>query len=76
VLLAQASEARGGLSLPAGAEADVAKIAKERDGGGYLQEQKVQAELSGVNRELRRLKTQIAALEKRKSELEAQRGRS
>lgn len=50
---------------------EVETLVKEKGGSAYLNEQKVKAELAQVNRELRRLKKQIAGLEKEKSKLTA-----
>jgi hypothetical protein len=54
---------------------EVEALVKGKHGGNYLKEQQAKTELAGINRELKRLKTQIAALEKRKSELIAESGR-
>ena len=43
-------------------------VGKDR-GDGYLVERQERAEMARINRELRRLKTQMAALEERKSKL-------
>ena len=42
---------------------------EQQRGGNYLQDRRTKAELARIHRELRRLKKQIAALEKRKAEL-------
>jgi hypothetical protein len=48
---------------------EVEALVKSRRGGDYLRDQQTKAELALVNRELRQLKKQIAALEKRKAKL-------
>jgi hypothetical protein len=48
---------------------EVEGLVKTRDGDRHLKEQQARAELARVNRELKRLRTQLAALEKRRSEL-------
>lgn len=48
---------------------EVEALVREKHGNTYLKEQQAKTELARVNRELKRLKTQIAQLEKRKSEL-------
>ena len=50
---------------------EVEALVKDEHGTTYLKEQQSKAELASINRELRRLRKQIAALEKRKSELTA-----
>lgn len=54
---------------------EVELLVKSKHGGDYLQEQQSRTELAGVERELRRFKKQIAALEARKSELLAELGK-
>jgi len=48
---------------------EVEALVKEKHGEGYLNDQQATTELARVNRELKRLKTQIAGLEERKSKL-------
>jgi hypothetical protein len=48
---------------------EVEALVKKRHGDVYLKDQKVKTELAQINRELRRHKVQIAALEERKSKL-------
>ncbi len=48
---------------------------KKEHGDNSLREQKAKTELARIKRELKRLKTQIAALEERKSKLIAESGR-
>jgi len=48
---------------------EVEALVKKKRGGKYLNERQVKAELGRINKELRRLKTQVAALEARKAEL-------
>ena len=52
---------------------EVAALVKQKHGGDYLMVQQTKTELAGVNRELKRLKTQIAVLEARKAKLIADR---
>jgi len=47
----------------------VEALVKKKHGGKYLKDRQAKTELASVNRELRRLKTETARLEKRKSEL-------
>jgi hypothetical protein len=54
---------------------EVEKLVKKRHGANYLRDQQAKTELARINRELKRLKTQIAALEERKSKLIADPGR-
>ena len=54
---------------------EVEALVKKKHGGNYLNDQKAKTELAHINRELRRLKTQMAALEERKSKLIADAGR-
>ncbi len=51
---------------------EVEELVRKKHGVDYLKDQKTKTELARVNRELRRLKTQVAALEKRKSQLIAE----
>lgn len=54
---------------------EVESLVKKRHGGDYLKTRQAETELAGINRELRRLKTQIARLEERKSKLIAGSGK-
>jgi hypothetical protein len=54
---------------------EVEALVKKRHGDVYLKDQKAKTELAKINRELRRLKVQIAELEERKSKLIAGKGR-
>jgi hypothetical protein len=54
---------------------EVETLVKKRHGDHYLKAQQAKAELARINRELKRLKTQVAALEARKVELTADLGR-
>lgn len=48
---------------------EVEALVKKSRGAGYLMERQNKTELARINREMRRLKTQMAALEVRKSKL-------
>ena len=48
---------------------EVEALVKKQHGNDYLKEQKAKTELAQINRELKRLKTQVATLEGRKSQL-------
>ena len=48
---------------------EVEALVKTRHGDNYLKDRQAKTELGRINRELKRLKTQIAALEERKSKL-------
>jgi len=50
---------------------EVEALVKKKHGDNYLKDQQAKTELTRINRELKRLKTQIAALEERKSKLNA-----
>lgn len=50
---------------------EVEALVEEKRGGDHLKEKRAKTELASVNRELRRLKKETAALEKRKSKLSA-----
>jgi hypothetical protein len=54
---------------------EVEALVKKKHGDNYLNDQKAKTELAHINHELRRLKTQMAALEERKSKLIAGPGR-
>ena len=53
---------------------EVEALVKKEHGNEYLKDQQARTELARVNRELKRLKTQVAALEGRKSHLIAEIG--
>ena len=53
---------------------EVEALVKTKRGVAYLKDQQAKAELARVNRELKRLKTQVAALERRRAQLNAQLG--
>src|SRR6266568_5148355 len=48
---------------------EVEAMVREKHGAGYLKDRRARTELSGINRELKRLKGQIAVLEERRSKL-------
>ena len=48
---------------------EVEALVKERHGANFLKQRQAKTELARINRELKRLKGQIAALEERKSKL-------
>ncbi len=48
---------------------EVEAFVDEKYGDDYLAKKKIEKELAQTNRELRKLKTQVASLEKRKAEL-------
>jgi hypothetical protein len=50
---------------------EVEALVKKKHGGGYLKGRQTKAELTRINRELQRLKKQLAALEERKAKLMA-----
>ena len=50
---------------------EVEQIVRVRCGNGYLEERKATTELARVDTDLRRLRSQLAALEKRRAELGA-----
>lgn len=54
---------------------EVEALAKKKHGETYLRDRQAKTELADINRELRRLKAQIARLEERKSKLIASNGR-
>ena len=54
---------------------EVEALVRERHGANYLKDQQAKTELARINRELKRLKGQIAALEARKSKLNAGSGK-
>jgi hypothetical protein len=51
---------------------EVEALVKKQHGDDYLKNQQAKTELARVNRELKRLRTQVAALEERKSKLIAE----
>ena len=55
--------------------ADVEALVTKKHGDNYLKDQQVKTELARINRELKGLKTQIAALEEQKSKPIAAHGR-
>jgi hypothetical protein len=50
----------------------VEALVEKKHGASYLKDQQAKTELARINRELKRLKAQIAALEERKSKLSAE----
>ena len=48
---------------------EVEALVKKKHGGTYLKDRQAKTELAGIKRELKRLKTQIAALKDRKAKL-------
>ena len=54
---------------------EVEALVRKKHGNDYLKDRQSKAELVRINRELKRLKAQIARLEERKSELLASLGR-
>jgi hypothetical protein len=48
---------------------EVEALVMKKHGKSYLNDRRMKSELTQINRELKRLKTQIAALEERKSKL-------
>ena len=54
---------------------EVEALVKKQHGDHYLKAQQVKTELARINKELKQLKTRIAALEERKSKLMADLGR-
>ena len=48
---------------------EVEALVREKNGANHLRDRQAQTELARINRELKRLKGQIAALEKRRSKL-------
>jgi hypothetical protein len=50
-------------------------LVRKKHGDNYLKDRQSKAELARINRELKRLKSQIARLEERKSEVLAGPGR-
>jgi len=54
---------------------EVETLVKARHGANYLRDRQAKTELARINRELKRLKGQIAVLEQRRSKLIAGRGK-
>jgi hypothetical protein len=54
---------------------EVEALVRKNHGGSYLVERQEKVELARINRELRRLKTQMAGLEERKAKLIAGSGK-
>jgi len=54
---------------------EVEALVKEKHGNDYLKNRQAKTELEGINRELKRLKTLVAALEERKAKLMADLGK-
>jgi hypothetical protein len=54
---------------------EVETLVEKRHGNRYLKEQQAKTELARINRELKRLEKQIAALQERKSKLTTDLGR-
>ena len=54
---------------------EVHALVKAKHGGDYLKNQQAKTELGAINRELKRLKTAAAVLEKRKAKLMAALGK-
>jgi hypothetical protein len=54
---------------------EVEALVSERHGANYLMDRQAKTELARINRELKRLKNQLAALEERKSKLIAGSGK-
>ena len=54
---------------------EVEALVRKKHGNDYLEDRRSKAELVRINRELKRLKAQVARLEERKSELVAGLGR-
>ena len=54
---------------------EVEALVKKKHGDDYLKDRQARTELGGVNRELKRLKTQVAVLEERKAKLMAYLGK-
>ena len=54
---------------------EVEALVNKKHGEDYLRKQQAKTELARINRELKRLRTQVASLEERKSKLMADLGR-
>ena len=48
---------------------EVEALVKKKGGPGYLQKKKLEKELADINKETRKLKTRLKALERRRAEL-------
>ena len=48
---------------------EVESLVKEKSGQDHLQKKKLQKELADINKEARKLKTRLAAIERRRAEL-------
>ena len=55
---------------------EVESLVKQKHGADYLKAQRTKTEVARINRELKRLRTRIAALEEQKSQLTAAAARS
>lgn len=54
---------------------EVEALVKKKHGDDYLKDQRAKTELAGINRKLKQMKTQVAALEERKAKLMADLGK-
>jgi len=54
---------------------EVAALVTKKHGADYLKDQQARTELARVNRELKRLNAQVAALEQRRAQLDAELGK-
>ena len=54
---------------------EVEALVRKKHGDDYLREQQARTELAHINRDLKRLKTQVAELEGRRSQLVAELGK-
>jgi len=54
---------------------EVEALVKKKHGDDYLKDQRAKIELAGINRKLKQMKTQVAALEERKKKLMADLGK-
>ena len=54
---------------------EVEALVRKKHGNNYLRDQQAKTELARINRELKRLKIQMAALEERRTRLNAELGR-
>ncbi len=48
---------------------EVEALVKKKGGPGYLRKKKLQKELADINKEIRKLNTRLAAIERRRAEL-------
>ena len=53
---------------------EVEALARARHGDGHVSQQQARAELKQVNREIRRLRAELAALEERRDKLDSDLG--